>query len=367
MAAAYSFAGGILIACLWPNDVLANQVKSKSPAANLNLLYPKILRIGNLNAAQVSQYHAELQALNKDSGKDKKGGEAMKLARTATLYARLNKISEAASQCQKALSVEPTNQEAAIVAYTLACKYHNDLEEEQELKFLNLTIQACPDQSHLYKERGELLHGMDREQEAMADQNKAIALDAKNWAAYQGRGQIECSTGKMAAAIADFERTIKLHPDSMTALMSVSQCYESEKNYPQALASFDRILKLKMLDPVDRLKALDRKAEILSETGQTAAALKQYTEIIEAPLSQFKSIERSAQFSTLSRALQGRTRIWLAQKNYPAAITDYSALIRYEKDWGEFEPKWYLERAKLYRLTNRPDLAARDESAARHQ
>ena len=103
----------------------------------------------------------------------------------------------------------------------------------------------------------------------------------------------------------------------------------------------------------DKLKAIVRRGDCLEKLGDTAAALKEYNEVITAPRERTMKLERNNPAGEQSEALQERANIYFGQKKYDLAIRDYTMLIGLDEEWGEHTPKWYLERAKLYRLTGK--------------
>ena len=154
----------------------------------------------------------------------------------------------AAADCERALKIDPKQVDAGNLAYTLTDVYIRDLDEEHAAHFLDLTINAFPNQSRLYAERGELLHGMGKSTEGLQDETKAISLNPNNARAYFARAEIEEALKNPKAAIADFGQSAQYHILVYTSLWRMAQCYEQIKDWKEAAAVYARIKPLGGMD-----------------------------------------------------------------------------------------------------------------------
>jgi tetratricopeptide (TPR) repeat protein len=66
--------------------------------------------------------------------------------------------------------------------------------------------------SLLYTNRGVEYEIKKEYDKAIADQNEAIKIDPKNWAAYNNRGNTYAGKGDYDHAIADYDTAVKLNP-----------------------------------------------------------------------------------------------------------------------------------------------------------
>jgi tetratricopeptide (TPR) repeat protein len=287
------------------------------------------------------------------------------LTNRAGCYLLIQDYPNAAQDCTKTLTLQPNQKQAAAVAYSLVEHYIRDLDEENAVHFLDLTIGAYPKESRLYKERGELLHGMGKEKAAIADEDKALALDPNNGEAYFSRGEVKCNTGDIPGAIADFGTSVHYNKHPFCNLLRLAQCYDSLKQWKEAAATYSKILPMPNLDITDKLKAQVHRAYDYVQIGDREKALKDFGAVIATPRERTMKLERNNQASEQALAFQGRAAILVSQKKYDLAIRDYTRVIGLEEEWGEHTPKWYLERAKLYRCVGKPDFAKRDEELAK--
>jgi tetratricopeptide (TPR) repeat protein len=316
----------------------------------------------NLKPAEVSEAKALVEELNDVLRKNPNDVPA--LNRRARCYLALQDVHDAAQDCSKALSIEPDQPESASIAYALIDVYNRDMDEENARHFFDLAIKAYPNEARLYKERGELLHGMGKSKEGLADETKALTLDPNYSKAYFARGEIETALGDMRSAVVDFGKSAPYKELRYVSNLRQAQCYELLKNWKEAAASYGRILVLHDTDLTDRLKAQVHRANDYEKMGETESALKDLSTVIAAPREPTMKIERNNETSIQALAYQARASILVAQKKYDLAIKDYTRVIGLEEEWGEHTPKWYLERSKLYRKIGKTDLALKDEELA---
>jgi Tfp pilus assembly protein PilF len=287
------------------------------------------------------------------------------LSARAHNYLRLRNIKAAAQDLDKALKLNPHDEDTLNVTYILVEAYIRDLEEENALHYFDLLIRSLPKESRLYSERGELLHGIGKNNEALADDTRAIELDPTNGPAYFSRGEVKCSLGDMAGAIPDFGKAATLADNKYAPLLRQAECYEVLKDWKNSAINCNKMIALKTIDVVDRLKAVLRRGNDYVEMGDKENALKDFSTVIAAPREATMRIERTTQANEQLTALHGRALIYTERKQYDLAIKDYTRMISNEEEWGEHTPNWYTERANLYRKLGKNDLAKRDEDMAK--
>src|SRR6202035_3595209 len=82
------------------------------------------------------------------------------------------------------------------------------------LTSLSEVIEKHPNDPQAYNMRGSVFGEAGRNEQALADYDKALSLDAGYATAYVGRGMVESQQGKSAQALADFNKAIALKPDN---------------------------------------------------------------------------------------------------------------------------------------------------------
>ena len=93
-----------------------------------------------------------------------------------------------------------------------------------------------------YEKKGEVDH-------AIADYDKAIALDRHLAPAYFNRGNAYYSKGKVDHAISDFHKAIAFDPNYAPAYNNRGRAYEKKGDKEQAIADFRKVLEI---DPLDQ-------------------------------------------------------------------------------------------------------------------
>ena len=91
---------------------------------------------------------------------------------------------------------------------------------------------------------------------AIANYDRAIALDPDDADAYHNRGIAKDAQGDYAAAIADFDRAIALEPDGADVYHNRGVAKAEQGDYAGAIADYDRVI---ALDP-DNVAVLEDRA-----------------------------------------------------------------------------------------------------------
>jgi tetratricopeptide (TPR) repeat protein len=104
----------------------------------------------------------------------------------------------------------------------------------------NLTA-AYYNRGRAYEKKGEVDH-------AIADYDKAIALERHLAPAYFNRGNAYYSKGKLDHAITDFHKAIAFHPNYAPAYYNRGRAYEKKGDKEQAIADFRKALEINPSD-----------------------------------------------------------------------------------------------------------------------
>lgn len=115
---------------------------------------------------------------------------------------------EAISYCKAASDLEPLNADIFIKLATLYNAQNDNISSEQAI---NKALRLRPDMASAYSVRGILHQKMQRPQDALADLNRAIELDA-SCANFIRRGQVYFEQNKYNEARQDFEIASNKNP-----------------------------------------------------------------------------------------------------------------------------------------------------------
>lgn len=77
---------------------------------------------------------------------------------------------------------------------------------------------------------------------ALADYDKALALDPEAPEAYLGRGNALAQQGDYDAAIEDYSRAIELNPSDATGYFNRGSALANQGHYAEAIADFETYL-----------------------------------------------------------------------------------------------------------------------------
>lgn len=172
---------------------------------------------------------------------------------------------------------------------------------------------------------------------AIADVNKVLQLAPKSPSPYYLRAQIYLYEAMFEAAIADLRAGIALHPAPEAWKAELA---ETEKNYARRITrSVEDVLSkgMQLVSAGDKVKA----APLLRE------AEKAYTKALQF-----------AKDDLHYRSF--RAMIYQALENYPAAISDYTEVVRLDPA----DIQSLMSRAKTYALDGKTDLAIKDYERA---
>ncbi len=122
--------------------------------------------------------------------------------------------------------------------------------------------------SEAFASRGVTYRLMERFQEALADFDRAIALDEKDSEAFASRGETYRLMERFQEALADFDRAIALDEKYSWAFANRGVTYRLMERFQEALADFDLAIAL------DGKKDWRRycRAQVYLLTGQTLAS-----------------------------------------------------------------------------------------------
>jgi formylglycine-generating enzyme required for sulfatase activity/lipoprotein NlpI len=180
-----------------------------------------------------------------------------------------------------------------------------------------------------YLNRGNAYAKKNLADKAYADYLEAIKLDERLPEAYYGRGMILLHEGDYEGAEQQYKQALELDPDYGGAKEILERVKAGgklrERNFPSAAEAEER--------------------------GDFRAAAYLYTELLES------DALAGARFPTFA-VHDNRANVYLAQKQYPAAVKDFSAALELNPD---YVPSLY-NRGSAYSIMGRFDLGVADYS-----
>jgi tetratricopeptide (TPR) repeat protein len=193
------------------------------------------------------------------------------------------------------------------------------------------------------EERGEGHRLAARNDDALADFDRAIELNPTAAWAIGSRGQTYHAMGRWNDALADYSRAFELRPDQAWAIAYRAETHRLNGQYGDALADFDRAIEL---NPSDAW-AIARRGQTHHAIGRWNNALADYTRAIELDPSQARTIAYRGEICQLT----GR---------YGDALADFDRAIKLDPD----DPWATASRGQTYLLTKQYDQALADFNRA---
>jgi tetratricopeptide (TPR) repeat protein len=213
--------------------------------------------------------------------------------------------------------------------------------------------------------------------QALAELDRAIALDDRNGDAYRVRGDLTREAGgSLAQAEADLTRAIALNPDDAEAHELRGVIYTSQHKFDRAIADYDRVIKLQpgnaqawsdrgvtfylvgenqkavhdadealRLDP-NRARTYANRAAAYSKLGQLDKALADENEAIRLD-------------PKMPEYFDNRGLTYADMKEYDKAIADFDQAIRMEA-----RPNFYTNRGDSHQFKGELGAALSDYGSA---
>jgi tetratricopeptide (TPR) repeat protein/S1-C subfamily serine protease len=218
------------------------------------------------------------------------------------------KVQEAISALETSLSKYPTYTPAFL---SLSIGFRSLKQYEKALATLNKAIQFAPKNASFYSEKARVLIYLKRYQDALSASSQAIELSPRA-AFYNNRGATYASLKNYPKAIADYDRAIAINPEFAEAYIGRSGTYYFLKNYPKVVADCDRAI---AINP--------RLSDAFINRGLTHYDLMEYPKAL-ADYNKAISINPKN-----ALAYNNRGVIYYDLKEYLKAIADYDKAIAF--------------------------------------
>ncbi len=267
---------------------------------------------------------------------EKYDGAAVAYNNRGTAKKKLNDLSGAMKDFNKAIQINPNNDNVfynrgiakaelndlngAIDDFNMAIKnnpnyvgaYINRGNTKKELnnyegalKDFNKAIEINPKHSFAFYNRGFMYYDLNNFEEAVKNYNKAVEINPKYSKAYNNRGLTKINMGDFAGALYDFTQAVKIDSDFGQAYFNRARLKMEMRDYDSAILDFSRSIKIE-----------------------------------EVP----------------NESYMNRGIIYYKKGNYSEALKDYNSAIKLVKN----NPQYYINRGLLYKKTNSLKLALQD-------
>ncbi len=160
----------------------------------------------------------------------------------------------------------------------------------------------------VYYDKGEL-------DLALTDYDKAIALDPREATAFNNRGNLYSHKGELGLALADYDKAISLDPSEALAFTNRGNVYEVKGELDLALADYNKAI---VLDPHNAV-AFSNRGSVYKDKGDFKRALTDYDKAIELK-------------PESAGAYLGRGYVFYALNRPNDALTDFETVCRLADD-----------------------------------
>lgn len=161
-----------------------------------------------------------------------------------------------------------------------------------------------------YALRGDAYRRAGLYDQALADMNKALALDPNDSDAYVDRGNVYKNKGQYDLALHDYDQAIRLDPNSATAFYDRGDFFLDRRQYDRAIQDDDQAIRLKP----DYASAFDNRCFGRAVLGRLPQALADCNEAVR--------------LAATANHYDSRAFVYLKMKNYAAAIADYDSALQ---------------------------------------
>ena len=185
----------------------------------------------------------------------------------------------------------------------------------EALADLDRAIALDDKNAHAYRLRGDLTRQAGGNlARAEADLTKAISLDPQDAEAFEQRGIVYTNTHRFDRAIADYDQAIRLKPDYAQAYSDRGATYYLGGDYQKAVSDSDEALRI---DP-NRPRTYSNRGSAYKKLGQLDKSLADSNEAIQRD-------PKNPEY------FDNRGLTYAAMKDYDKAIADYDQAIKLQQ------------------------------------
>ncbi|MBX9688747.1 MAG: tetratricopeptide repeat protein [Candidatus Obscuribacterales bacterium] len=155
---------------------------------------------------------------------------------------RPSMLSQAESECRRALQKDPGLPEALVVL-GMVQKEQGRLSEAQSS--FTQAIKGDPKYSQAFSQRGVVELQQNNLAAAASDFQDAIRLRSSNSTAHFGLGRVYLAQGNADAALKSLNTALYLNPNSAPVQIALGDAYRMQKNYNAAIAAYQKAILIK--------------------------------------------------------------------------------------------------------------------------
>jgi tetratricopeptide (TPR) repeat protein len=261
--------------------------------------------------------------------------------RLSKFHRELNQFEEALLAIEKAIQLQPQNRQKNPNLYNEKFSVLTSLKRYKEAEVaINQAIDINP-RGAFYLNRGNLYSVLQKRELALADFNKAIAINPQDIEAYVSRGILYDKQKKSELALADFNKAIAINPESVRAYIIRGSFYFEQKKSELALADYNKVI---AIDP-DYTEAYIVRGYLYQKQKKRELALADFNKAIAITINPYHA-----------KAYTRRGQFYYEQKKFELALADYNKAIAINSDYAEA----LYSRGDIYAEQKKSELALAD-------
>jgi len=232
-----------------------------------------------------------------------------------------------------AASTLPTN---AVGDYNAAVVLQSTAHCDRAIPLYLKAIQENGMYVNAYRSLGDCYHVLGSDNAAIAEYNKAIAVDPRNWFLYYQRAAAEVSLGMNGQAQADYNDALRLAPPVRDTYQSIAQNgFNSFSDFADAIKAMDKAIALSPDDPA-----------LYQARGDIYLTAKQYTDAYNDYKKAIAVAPYKAAQASINAALAS---VYAGQGDYDQAFNYMRRAISLQPG----NPNLYIQSGNIHRDASR--------------
>jgi predicted O-linked N-acetylglucosamine transferase (SPINDLY family) len=138
-------------------------------------------------------------------------------------------------------------------------------------------IALDPSYANAYCNRGAALQRLDRLADALDSYDRAVALNPTDHLTFYNRGSVLNALGRFDEALASYERCVNLRSDYTAAYLNRGHVLQQRRRFEEAVVEYERVIEL---DP-EHAEAFQNRGFVLAQTRRFDAALASYVRALQ--------------------------------------------------------------------------------------
>jgi len=230
--------------------------------------------------------------------------------------------------------------------------YRRNLIWQNEFALWDDAVHKSPKKARPYNNRGVAYGKLGRSSQAIADYNRAIAINPNYVEAYYNRGNEYDEQGNFTQAIADYTKAIEINPNYLEAYLNRGMVYGKLGSFSQSIAEYNKAIDI---NPnfaeayYNRGIIYDKQRNLTKAIGEYTKAIAINPDYLEPHINRGIAYSREGNFTqalanftqaiiinpNFAEAYYNRGLAYDKQGNFTQAMTDYMKAIAINSNYAK--------------------------------